>query len=126
MSKKGLFASLIISCVLTLSLGIYTLVSVFGGSNPAAPEGPTNTTINLAFRTKDIVAELADYSTEDIVFTCGEGMTNPLKLNEETGKYEAVAAGEVTAVVTLDEKGNTKTFIIKVSLLLFDFIKESF
>jgi len=115
MSKKGLFASLIISCVLTLSLGIYTLVALFGGSNPQPkPQEPVNTTVKAAFRTQDIVNELTGFSAENIKFTLDEGVENPVKLNEKTGKYEAVLAGKVTAVISLDKKGNTKTVEITV------------
>jgi len=113
MSKKGLLSSLIIGLVVTLSLGIYTLISVFGGGS-GVPEGPVNTTINVAFRTGDSTSLFEGYSAEDVVFTLAEGAENPLVLDEETGKYNAVAEGEVTAVITLDEKGNTKTIIIKV------------
>lgn len=113
MSKKGLFASLVVACVLTLSLGIYTLVSVFGGA-PQKPKGPQNVVENLAFRTNDIVDELSGYTEEDFVVTVLEGEENPLKYNEESGKFIAVNAGEVRYVVTIDKKGNTKTLNIKV------------
>ncbi len=114
MSKKGLISSLIVGIVLTLSLGIYTLVSVFGGNGSTPPQGPTETTVNVAFRTSDTVEQLSGYAEQDIVFTlAGEGAQNPVVLNAETGKYEALYAGEVTATVT-DAKGNKKIFKIKV------------
>lgn len=50
MSKKGLLSSLIIGLVLTLALGIYTIVSVV---NPGRGTQPGNTTISMAFRTGD-------------------------------------------------------------------------
>jgi len=115
MSKKGLISSLIVGIVLTLSLGIYTLVSVLGGNGkPSEPAGPTNTTVSVAFRTNDTVEELSNYSADKIVFNLAEGAENPIKLNEETGKYEAVSAGEVSIVITLDKKGNTKTLNVTV------------
>ena len=112
MSKKGLIASLIVALVATLSLGIYTLVSVFGGQ----PAGPVNTTVNIAFRMGDDVQVLKGYSQEagTLKFVLAEGKENPLTLNAETGDYKAEKVGEVEAVVTLDGKGNTNTYKIKV------------
>lgn len=113
MSKKGLFASLIITCVLTLSLGIYTLVSVFGVNAPQKTE-PTHEKIEMAFRTSDFIEELVDYSEDSYEFVLEEGQSNPLVYDEETGKYVAASAGEVEVVITLDKKGNKKTLLIKV------------
>lgn len=112
MSKKGLIASLIVALVATLSLGIYTLVSVFGGQ----PAGPVNTDVNIAFRMGDDVQVLKGYSQEagTLKFVLAEGKENPLALNAETGVYKAEKVGEVDAVVTLDAKGNTNTYKIKV------------
>lgn len=113
MSKKGLISSLIIGVVVTLALGVYTLVSVFGG-NPAAPAGPQNTTVSVAFRTGDETDLFSDYDAQNMEFKTGAGLTSPLQLNVETGKYEAVSTGKVSVVVTLDDKGNTKTYEVEV------------
>lgn len=114
MSKKGLLSSLIIGLVLTLALGIYTIVSVV---NPGRGTQPGNTTISMAFRTGDTTDVFSGYSEEDgtLTFTLPEGAEiSPLTYRAETDKYEATSAGELTAVVKLDSKGNTRTYNIKV------------
>jgi len=113
MSKKGLISSLIISVVVTLALGIYTLVSVFGG-NPSAPAGPQNTIVSVAFRTGDTTDLFSGYADEKIHLNTQPGQNSPIQLNVETGKYDAVSAGEVSVVIDLDDKGNTLTYEVEV------------
>lgn len=117
MSKKGLLSSLIVSLVVALALGIYTIVSVAVGGNQA-PAGPTN--INapaVAYRTDDTIDVLSGYTLEqgNITFTMSESNTElPISFDAEKGEYVATGEGEVTAVLKLDEKGNTKTINISI------------
>ncbi len=120
MSKKGFIGSLILSVLLTLSLGIYTLVSIFyvpGENKPITPDEPVNTTTQYAFRNGDEVSILDGYSTEDgtLTFVVEEGNEGVVVLNEETGKYIAAnKKGTVKAIIKLNDKGDTNTYIINV------------
>lgn len=98
MSKKGFLASLIIAIVATLSLSIYTIVSVV---NPGSSK-PSDTTVSLAFRSGETVEQLKGYTeNKDLTFVLEEGQENPLEYNEEVGAYVAKDVnGQVSAVVT--------------------------
>ena len=109
--KKGLIATVITSVVLALSLCVYTIINFVGVNAPAKP---VNTTFNVAYRTGDIISEVDGFSLEDenLSFTFEEGVTGdsqPVKLNELTGKYEVVNTGKVT-IVTTEENGDTNTY----------------
>lgn len=113
--KKGLISSLIVGLLVTVTLGLYTVVNVLKGGE--APFVPSSTTVNVAFRTGDTTNMFMGYSENNgtLTFTLpAEATNNPLKYNEETGLYEASEAGEVTAVLKLDEKGSTRTVKVKV------------
>ncbi|MBR2909924.1 MAG: hypothetical protein IKC11_06265 [Clostridia bacterium] len=114
MSKKGLISSLIIGLVATLSLGIYTIVSVVVGNK--VPD-PTNITISMAYRTGDAVSVLDGYSTADGNLTVtldADTAESPLVYDQLTGKYTAGDVnGGLTAVVK-NSKRKTTTYIIKV------------
>ena len=70
MSKKGFLASLIIAIVATLSLSIYTIVSVV---NPGSSNSGSDLTLSLAFRSGETVEELKGYTeNKDLTFTLGE------------------------------------------------------
>lgn len=112
--KKGLFATVIVSVVLAVSLCVYTIVAAVGGRPSAPGYTPVNTTFDVACRTGDILSELSGYSIEEenLSLTFEEGVTEdtqPVKYNELTGNYEVAAAGSVTAVTT-EENGDTKTY----------------
>lgn len=110
MSKKGFIASLIIAIVATLSLSIYTIVSVV---SPAGDK-PTSQTVSLAFRNGEIVEQLKGYTeNKDLTFAVPEGQENPLEYNEEVGTYVAKDMnGTVSAVVT--NKKSKTTYNIAV------------
>ena len=112
MSKKGLIASLIVGIAVTLTLGIYTIVScvTMGAHKPTTPG---NTTMNVAFRTGDETDIFAGYDKDKITFTLnGNTTVNPLVYDEENNTYVATTAGSVTAVV---KKGKSKiTYVIDV------------
>ena len=121
MSKKSFIWSLVLSVIVTLSLGIYTLVSLFYVPTPKTPNKPyepVNTVIEYAFRNGDEIAILDGYSEEDgtLTFVSVEGNTsNPISRDDQTGKYIAGnAKGSIKAVVTLNEKGDTNTYVITV------------
>lgn len=113
MSKKGLISSLIIGLVVTLSLGIYTIVSVVAGNHVP---GIKNTTISMAFRTGDAVSVLDGYNTVDGTLTVtldADTAESPLVYDQVTGKYTAGDVdGGLTAVVK-SGKRKTTTYIMK-------------
>lgn len=119
MSKKGFIGSLVLSVLVALSLSIYTLVSIFyvPGKDTPKPYEPTNTTTQYAFRSGDEVGILDGYSTSDgtLTFVIEEGNEDVVVLNEETGKYIAANKhGTVKAIIKLNDKGDTNTYIINV------------
>ncbi len=107
MSKKSLISTLIISLVVTLALGIYTIVSVFGGSNPLTPR---NDVVRLAYLVDDEVTVFKDYNKDNIAFKIPDGGAMPIEETETAGIYKAKKAGEVSAVVTLDRVGHTDKY----------------
>ena len=117
MSKKGLISSLIIGLVVTLSLGIYTIVSVVVGNKVPSI---TNTTISMAFRTGDSISVLDGYSTAEGNLTVtldADTAESPLVYDQVTGKYTAADMnGGLTAVVK-NGKRKTTTYIIKVYII---------
>lgn len=112
MSKKGFLASLIIAIVATLSLSIYTIVSVV---NPGSSNSGSNLTLSLAFRSGETVEELKGYTeNKDLTFTLGENQENPLEFNAEENIYVAKDVnGTVTAVVNRKD-GYKTTYNISV------------
>ncbi|MBQ7467127.1 MAG: hypothetical protein IJS74_03550 [Clostridia bacterium] len=120
MNKKSFICSLVLSVLLTLSLGIYTLVSLFYVPSPKTPDKPyepTNTTVQVAFRSGDIVDILkkSDEADGTLTFIVEEGKENPVSYNETTGKYVAGnEKGSVKAVVKINDKGDTNTYEISV------------
>lgn len=116
--KKGLFATIITSVALAVSLFVYMLVSVIDIPAPLAPTQPEYTPVHanhdVVCRTGDIIDELKGYSIADgnLTLTFAEDVTEetqPVKLNEITGNFEVVKAGEFTAVTT-EENGDTNTY----------------
>lgn len=112
MSKKGFLASLIIAIVATLSLSIYTIVSVV---NPGSSNSGSDLTLSLAFRSGETVEELKGYTeNKDLTFTLGENQENPLEFNAEENIYVAKDVnGTVTAVVNRKD-GYKTTYNISV------------
>ena len=112
MSKKGFLASLIIAIVATLSLSIYTIISVV---NPGSGNSGSDSTLSLAFRSGETVEELKGYTeNKDLTFTLGENQENPLEFNAEKNVYVAKDVnGTVTAVVNRKD-GYKTTYNISV------------
>lgn len=113
MSKKGLISSLVVGLVVTIALGIYTLVSVFAGSNPA---GPIHNVYDVAYRTGETVDVLKDYDVDSLSFEYpADSTARPVVANEE-GVFVANEEGSVTVVANLNKKGDTNTYNISVYL----------
>lgn len=110
MSKKGFLASLIIAIVATVSLSVYTVLSVcLPEKTPNSPSTPKETTVSLAFRSGETVSQLTGcVENEDLTFSLEEGKENPLEFVEADGSYVAKDMNSsVTAIVKNDD--GTKT-----------------
>ncbi len=119
MSKKSLIYSLIIGAVLTLSLGLYTLISAV-----IEYTTPKNSSVSVAY-TSDQSISFDGYSVKsgnlELQFT-GDSF---LDLDAETQAYkvnpdaytegdEAGTALSFKAVATVDKHGSTKTYNVTV------------
>jgi len=103
MSKKGLFSTLIISVVVTLALGVYTLVSLFMPANPGAPAE-----INLAMRSDKIVSVLQGYGKDDKnVSFSKSGEANPIGFDESKNAYVTKPVDGEVDVTVKSKKGST-------------------
>ena len=60
MAKKGLIPSLILGAVLTLSLGVYTLVTAI-----VALTTPVHTSYSYAYTSEQTITAFSKYSTDD-------------------------------------------------------------
>lgn len=117
MAKKGLITSLILGAVLTLSMGIFTLVTAIVQANT-----PTNNSYAFAYTSDQSISELAAYKNNDsLKFEYAEGQENFLiadsenvyTVDAEKEFFQTAKAGEsfsVKATVTTDEKGSTATY----------------
>lgn len=87
--KKGVFASIIVSIILTLTLAITTIATAFGGAT--VPEK----TVYLAYRTEDVCSELKDYKQINFGFDTAD--ENSMLVYDETeSAYVAKNAGKTT------------------------------
>ncbi len=121
MSKKGLITSLVLGLLVTLSLSIYTLVSVLA---PNKPNGPQVVHYYHSYRYSETIPEQTDTEVDlfskygegvTLAFEKGEGVAEmPISYNEQTKKFDAVGVGEVTVTATLDKKGNQDVHHITV------------
>lgn len=112
MSKKGLVTSLVLGLLVTLSLGIYTIVSVLV---PGKTNKPVVTNYTHSYRYSETNPEQSDTGIDifskygenvNLSFEVGEDSQMPIEYNEETKLYDTVAVGEVTVTAVLDDKGN--------------------
>lgn len=111
MSKKGFLASLIIAIVATLSLSIYTIVSV---CIPAKNNNNGDKAISLAFRNGEVVEQLNGYKeNENLTFEVSEGEENPLEYNAETNQYVTKDVN-ASVVAVISKKGGEIKYNINV------------
>ena len=96
--KKGLLATVIVGLVLAISLSVYTIAEVAGGSRYV----PSNYTLSVSYRTGDEATILKGYSVENgsLELIYGEEIdeTNtPLEYDADNDVYMVVNAGEFVA-----------------------------
>lgn len=123
MAKKGLITSLILGAVLTLSLGVYSLVTAI-----VAVTTPVHTTLTYAYTSDQKITAFSDYSENDgnLTLEYAEGQEELLILNVEDNSYSVDSEKEVfiqadagklfnvKAVATTDKHGSTITYEIKI------------
>lgn len=123
MAKKGLITSLILGAVLTLSLGVYSLVTAI-----VAMTTPVHTTLAYAYTSDQKITAFSDYSENDgnLTLEYAEGQEELLLLNAEDNSYSIDSEKEVfiqatvgtafniKAIATTDKHGSTTTYEIKV------------
>lgn len=118
MSKKGFLASLIIAIVATVSLSVYTVLSVClpnGTNQNGKPSNPKETTISLAFRSGETVSQLTGcIENENLTFSLEEGKENPLEFVEENNTYVAKDVNSSVTAVVKNDKGAKTNYIISV------------
>lgn len=114
MSKKGFLASLIIAIVATLSLSIYTILSVCL-PNSGSPSNPKETTVSLAFRSGETVDVLTGcVENKDLTFSVEEGKENPIEYVAESETYVAKDMNSTVTATVKNKKGNKTNYVISV------------
>lgn len=114
MSKKGFLASLIIAIVATVSLSVYTILSVCLPSSGTS-SNPKNTTVSLAFRSGETVDVLTGcVENKDLTFSVEEGKENPIEYVAETETYVAKDMNSTVTATVKNKKGNKTNYVISV------------
>lgn len=122
MAKKGLITSLILGAVLTLSLGIYTLVTAI-----VALTTPVHNTYSFAYTSDQTITAFSDYSLDDgnFVIEYAEGQEdclifaedNTCAIDTEKSFFVDAKVGDafsIKAVATINEHGSTETFNVTI------------
>lgn len=123
MAKKGLITSLILGAVLTLSLGVYSLVTAI-----VAITTPAHTTLAYAYTSDQKITAFSNYSVNDgnLTLEYAEGQEELLMYNIEDNSYSVDLEKEefiqakvgdsfnVKAVATTDKHGSTTTYEITI------------
>ncbi len=123
MSKKSLITSLVLGAVLTLSLGLYTMITaIIDATRPNHPQ------VAIAYTSEQTITAFSNFSVAagNLTLNFKEGVEDCLILNSEDNTYtldSAKAFGEnskvgdkyeFSAVATTDKHGSTKTFNVTV------------
>lgn len=123
MSKKSLISSLVVGAVLTLSLGLYTLVTAI-----MSVVTPSHTKVAVAYTSEQTINAFSNFSVDagNLTLKLKDGQKDCLVLNKEDNTYtlntekafgEGSKVGDTfkfDAVATTDKHGSTKTFNVTV------------
>ena len=122
MAKKGLITSLILGAVLTLSLGVYTLVTAI-----VALTTPVHTSYSYAYTSEQTITAFSKYSTDDgnLEIQYAEGQEdclifaddNTCVIDTEKEFFASAQAGDsfsIKAIATTDKYGSTETYNVTV------------
>ena len=121
MSKKSIITSIVLGAVITLSLGVYTLVAAI-----IALTTPHHNKVSLAYTSNQKITAFANYKeNENLTITYDENQSAFLDFNAEDNCYTvkedaydpAAPAGtklHFVAVATTDKHGSTTTYDVNV------------
>ncbi len=122
MAKKGLITSLILGAVLTLSLGVYTLVTAI-----VALTTPVHTSYSYAYTSEQTITAFSKYSTDDgnLEIQYAEGQEdclifaedNTCVVDTEKEFFANAQVGDsfsIKAIATTDKYGSTETYNVTV------------
>ena len=123
MAKKGLITSLILGAIVTLSLGIYTLVSAIVANN-----APNLSTYAVAYTSDQTISEFSNYSVgaenlsleyapgqEDLLIFNANDNTLVVDTDKECFAQASVGTEFVVhASVVTNRRGHTDTYVISI------------
>lgn len=121
MSKKSIITSIVLGAVITLSLGVYTLVAAI-----IALTTPHHNTVSLAYTSNQKITAFANYKeNENLTITYGENQSAFLDYNADENYYSVkedaydptAPAGtklSFVAVATTDKHGSTTTYNVDI------------